>query len=85
MGELAEGSVIRLLRAGHQLNEALHANNLWPEEVEIHLPQKDWWNFYMLVLQQTEHMVLPKYDGRAPDVTSFRYMGITWKMKGSMT
>lgn len=68
-------------RASHRLCEALHADCINPQDMEIHLPYDAWWRLCCRIEQL--HRGMMQYDGRDPRVMpiEFKYMGVTYKAK----
>lgn len=66
-------------RASHALCTALHIDCIDPAGIEIHLPRDAWWRLYSRIEQM--HRGLMVFDGRGLPPETFKYMGVTYRVK----
>lgn len=65
--------------ASHRLCAALHCEQIDPADIEIALPFDSWWRMQARLEQL--HRGLMTFDGRGTAPETFKYMGVTYRVK----
>ncbi len=60
----------------HVLAAGFHMNGIDPADVTITLPDKKWWDLACLLESRFRGFLV--FDGRAPQLEKFRYMGFNF-------
>ena len=63
----------------NRLCAALHMEGVDPQEIEVCLPYSAWWKLWARLERQFPGVM--RFDGRGAVPTSFKWMGVTYKVK----